>query len=113
VTTCPACKGSKQSRALVDGYRDGHRFGEVRLLPCSTCQGTGQVDDDFKARHDVGRKVRDARVAANQMQWEWAERIGLTEQAYSLCEHGTPDSDEHWSAFLTLVKLVDAGGMTE
>lgn len=88
MTTCPSCKGGRTSLAMIDGYRDGKRFGEMRELACLTCNGKGSIPVEHQERIARGRRMRDDRVARGMSLREDAKRLGISPPELSDIEHG-------------------------
>lgn len=88
MTICPSCKGKRPSLAMVDGYRDGKRFGEMRELACLTCNGKGSITAEHLERIAQGRRMRDDRVARGISLREEAKRLGISPAELSDREHG-------------------------
>jgi hypothetical protein len=95
---CPTCNGKKKLMAFVDGHRaDGTPFGGVQDVDCFTCRGTGEVDEQYRARLAAGKAMRDERVAKDQSLREAARERGISPAELSAIEHGrivSPTSPE-------------------
>ncbi len=84
---CPTCKGEKRPLAHVNpGPGRPHRW---ERLPCPTCKGAGEVDDEHLARIENGRQMRAERLARLEGLNEAAKRLGMTPAELSAIERGT------------------------
>lgn len=96
--TCPHCNGAKRGLCFLDGVdKDGHHVGWQEIRDCSTCQGTGEVDDITAKRIEAGRKLRRARLDKYESMREAAQRLGIRVVEYSQIEHGRLDHPILWS----------------
>lgn len=85
---CPDCKGVGK----VYGFGcPGFRPME---LPCSTCDGTGQVDAAYVARKVEGERYRQARIERRETVRQCAVRLGVDPSQLSHFEHGRTVSEE-------------------
>jgi hypothetical protein len=89
-STCPDCDGRGKYRGVVSGIRvSGERFCEPRVLPCSTCQGSGTVSSVRAAHIALGDRLREHRVnTLRRSQREEAKRLGMSPQLLSKQEFG-------------------------
>lgn len=88
MTTCPSCSGRRTVTAMVDGYRDGKRFGEMRELACLTCGGKGSITTFHAEQIAEGKRRRDDRVARGMSLREEAKRLGIDPSELNDIEHG-------------------------
>lgn len=86
---CPDCKGKKESLVFYSGGSK-HGFGP---LPCTTCDGEGEVSEEKIAWITRGRELRDKRVAAGRSLREEAEMLGITSVELSRRERGKVNPD--------------------
>lgn len=89
--TCPTCGGRGEVLALIHVTRDDRRAGERErvMLPCFTCQGSGQIDARHAALMETGKRLRDYRVhVLKRSGREEAARLGLSALAVNHQEHG-------------------------
>ena len=60
-------------------------------LPCWSCNGKGQVDDNTRLWKEIGEMIRTCRLARDKSQREFAEWIGTDVVALSKAEGGRVD----------------------
>ena len=84
---CPDCKGVGK----VYGFGcPGFRLIE---LPCTNCEGTGQVDASYVARKIEGERFRQARLDRRETVRQCAVRLGVNPAELSHYEHGRKVSE--------------------
>ena len=92
MTKCPECAGRGHFPCLVDGVRDGRRFGELRNQTCPLCQGRGSVREHeanaYRERQAAGKAMLEDRKRRMMTLRQEAERLGITAQELSRRENG-------------------------
>jgi hypothetical protein len=84
----PSCGGKGQSLCHIDGVRDGKRFGETRLVPCSTCDGSKEITLEHHERIVIGERRREDRKSRLVTLREEAKRLGISPVELSDIEWG-------------------------
>ena len=85
---CPTCDGERGTIVVACGSQ-GCR---VRAMPCSTCDGTGAVDDRYPAWKLQGKLCKDWRCRSVYRNfWQIGELTGLDVVAISRMERGLND----------------------
>ncbi len=90
---CPSCKGERESLCFVDGYdeKTGRHWGGLRMMPCGTCHGTGEVDDRYPEWQERGRALKARRMEPYVRMEDMAARLGIDLCEYSRMERGVVD----------------------
>jgi hypothetical protein len=90
---CPDCKGQRERFAFVDGYDEhtGQHWGGIRMMPCFTCNGTGEVDDCYPEWRERGRALKARRMEPYVRMGDMADRLGIGLCEYSRMERGISD----------------------
>jgi len=60
-------------------------------MPCSACNGKGQVDDNTRLWKATGEMMRTRRLAQDKSQREYADWLDIDVVTYSKAEHGQID----------------------
>lgn len=74
--TCPDCKGRRTLLSICGG-----------VFWCFTCHGHGEVTDDYEARYQEARRIRNDRLARGETVRSEAKRLGMSAVEYSKVEH--------------------------
>jgi ribosome-binding protein aMBF1 (putative translation factor) len=91
---CPDCKGAKHVYVFADGHTpDGVPFASNGYRDCSTCDGWGEITQDYADRIEVGRMMRDARVKAGVSLLEASKQMGCSPAELSRVERGRLPKD--------------------
>jgi hypothetical protein len=86
---CPNCAGVGKNFCFVDGRKaDGSSYGDMREVGCSTCAGTGKITPERARYIQIGKAMRDARVAMGAGLLERARDIGIGPAELSKIERG-------------------------
>ena len=80
---CPTCQGKQKLSAILCGSA-GCQAGSI---PCSTCNGTGQITDEHLKRITKGNFMRLDRINRGLTLREEATRLGVTAIELSHREH--------------------------
>lgn len=89
--TCPHCDGKKSVMAFVHFTEEAQAAGKVngyQATDCRTCEGTGQVDDDYPERMARADALRADRISRHVSLRAEAERLGITPAQLSARENG-------------------------
>lgn len=84
-TTCPSCNGRKTLRALIKPVEGDCYPGDIE---CTTCNGSGQVDEMVLHRRSLGDQLRELRLQDYVTQKVAADRLGVDVVTYSHLERG-------------------------
>jgi DnaJ-class molecular chaperone len=85
---CPDCKGVGKTFGFgCPGFRPME-------LPCTNCDGTGQVDAAYVARKMEGERFRQARIERRETVRQCAIRLGVNPSKLSHYEHGRVVPDD-------------------
>ena len=85
---CPDCRGSGAINAFWDGWRGDEPVGGFGPIPCTTCQGQGEVPEDLKVRRQIGRTLQLQRIRAERSLGQQARRLGLQVTQLAALERG-------------------------
>lgn len=87
---CPRCNGTREvGPCFVDGVdANGRRWCDVRMMPCLTCDGTGEVDDRYPEWRERGQAMRHARLERGETLREFCQRTGADPGTRSRMERG-------------------------
>lgn len=83
--TCPSCKGERYTTVLARVAGSGCKRIE---MSCSTCQGAGEVDDDYPRRRNDGRKLKAWRLKRDLSMREACRRFNISPVDWSHFEFG-------------------------
>ena len=58
---CPRCRGTGENGpCFVDGHDEqGRPWGDIQMVRCRACRGSGQVDAEWWARKTDGTRARE------------------------------------------------------
>jgi hypothetical protein len=84
--TCPQCEGRKEPSVVF--VNRGETGCSVEQRPCSRCDGKGTITAYEHSLFIEGRKVRDARIAADLSLREASKVLGCSAPELSAVEHG-------------------------
>lgn len=90
---CPTCRGAKKVFAFLN-KGEAPATHTQEMVPCMTCQGTGEVDAEHAQRVVEGQAYRKTRVARNENLYLCAKRLGVPTSELSKFESGLAVSDE-------------------
>lgn len=82
---CPTCSGRKEGICLVNRGDQPH---EWRMMPCPTCDGIGEIDEEYAARIEAGATMKAERLARGFGLSAEAKRLGVSPVHLCAIEHG-------------------------
>ena len=82
---CPSCNGKKLVWTHLR-FADGR--GDMRWLPCTQCEGTGEISEEMGQWVLEGRVLRERRLAARRTLRAEAQRRGIDCATLSKMEMG-------------------------
>lgn len=91
---CPICEGSGKNLAFVNRGPDisTHSLDEI---PCTLCRGAGSLSNEQMRRREIGKAMRNERVAKQKSLLEAACELGCTPAELSRWENtGVPVSEQ-------------------
>jgi hypothetical protein len=84
---CPSCNGEK-GRTFTAFVNRGEAGCSVEQHRCSQCGGSGEISEYEHGLYVEGRRLRDARVAADLGLYDAAKLFGCSTPELSAIEHG-------------------------
>jgi hypothetical protein len=88
LVTCPECEGKGPSPCFVDGVRDGKSFGEMRMIDCFGCGGTGKATVAKVLAYTKGRAMAEDRKSRLVTMRDEAKRLGISAKELGDLEWG-------------------------
>jgi hypothetical protein len=82
---CPYCSGDGTCVVHIAHTDKPHT---MEVLPCSFCDGTGEVPPERLAAYQRGRTIRESRILRGVSLREEAKRLGITAVELSRIERG-------------------------
>lgn len=87
MTTCPRCEGRGWIGPVHINRGDkAHEWRE--RMDCHLCKATGSINEDTRQAIDLGRRLRECRLARDESLREAAKRLGLSAAELSTLETG-------------------------
>ena len=89
---CPFCNGQGKSGPVH--INRGALGGEwLESVPCSNCEGSGEISLEQAEAAKIGFAHRLARIERDESQRECAKRLGISASALAAYEHGNIHRD--------------------
>lgn len=85
---CPDCNGMGGIIAMVDGTRNGRRWGSRQRIACGTCTGDGTISRERMEWIAEGRRLRGLRMARGMDVKQAADALNIELRTLLSSEQG-------------------------